>query len=70
MRSVTEFPRDIGKLSVVSCWLSVRSEITRTNYFDSELSSSSSGVEGATEVEEREVTADAAGEVAEGAVAD
>jgi len=40
------------------------------NYFDSELSSSSSGVEGATEVEEREVTADAAGEVAEGAVAD
>jgi len=40
------------------------------NYFDSGLSLSRSGTEGATEVEEREETADAVGVVGDGAVAD
>jgi hypothetical protein len=40
------------------------------DYFDSGLSLSRSGTEGATEVEEREETADAAGVVGDGAVAD
>jgi hypothetical protein len=40
------------------------------NYFDSGLSLSGSGAEGATEVEEREETADPAGVVGDGAVAD
>ena len=43
---------------------------SRKNYFDSGLSLSRSGVEGATEVEEREETADAIGVVGDGAVAD
>ena len=42
----------------------------RKNYFDSGLSLSGSGAEGATEVEEREETADPAGVVGDGAVAD
>ena len=40
------------------------------NHFDSGLSLSRSGVEGATEVAERQETADAAGVVGDGAVAD
>jgi hypothetical protein len=40
------------------------------NYFDLGLSLSRSGAEGATEVAEREETADAAGVVGDGAVAD
>jgi len=40
------------------------------NYFDSGLSLSRSGVDGAMEVEERDATGDAAGVVGDGAVAD
>ena len=40
---------------------------SRKNYFDSGFSLSRSGVEGATVVEEREETADAAGVVGDGA---
>ena len=43
---------------------------SRKNYFDSGPSLSRSGEEGATEVEESEETADAAGVVGDGAVAD
>jgi hypothetical protein len=56
--------------------LSVREERLRVkakeprNYFDSGHSLSWSGVEGATEVAERQETADAIGAVADGAVAD
>jgi hypothetical protein len=43
---------------------------TAANYFDSGLSLSRSGVEGAKEEDEREETGDAAGVVGDGAVAD